>query len=76
METVKKFDSRRVYAVRCPSCKRFMNVAGDSLNGGQLIKCRNCGARSRAENWVKGSNLICPVGQGPYGYKIPNNINK
>ena len=52
-----KADVNRCYAVRCPSCKLFMNVAGASLNNERRIKCMNCGAESRTENWIRGSQI-------------------
>ena len=55
MEDVVKFDAMRVYACRCPSCKRFMNVPGVTLNNEKYIECWNCRARSRSEKWVEGS---------------------
>ena len=50
-----KFDNMRVYACRCPSCKRFMNVPGTTLNNEKYIKCWNCGAKGRTEKWIGGS---------------------
>lgn len=52
-----KFDESRVYAARCPSCRRFMNVPGITLNTEKYIKCYNCGAQGRAEKWAKGGVL-------------------
>lgn len=51
META-KIDVQRCYAVRCPSCCRYMNVAGSSLAKYELIKCWSCKAKSRARNWI------------------------
>lgn len=51
------FDTMRVYACRCPSCKRFMNVPGATLNTEKYIKCWNCGARGRTERWVEGGRI-------------------
>ena len=52
-----KFDEGRVYAGRCPSCKRFMNIPGVTLNNDKYIKCWNCGARGRTEKWVAGGQI-------------------
>lgn len=49
------FNSARVYACRCPSCKRLMNVPGITLNNEKYIECWNCKARSRSERWVEGA---------------------
>lgn len=52
MET-KGIDAQSCYAVRCPSCCRYMNVAGASIIANELIRCWNCKAKSRAQKWVK-----------------------
>lgn len=51
------FDEARVYACRCPSCKRFMNVHGGTLNEAKYIKCWNCGALGRTNKWIKGGQI-------------------
>ena len=51
------FDETRIFAVRCPSCKLFMNVPGVTLNKDKYIKCHNCGAQSKVTNWVKGGQI-------------------
>ncbi len=57
LEQKNPYDERRIYAVRCPSCKLFMNVAGATLNEDKYIKCINCKAQSRTVKWIGGS--IC-----------------
>lgn len=52
MELKKEIDAQRCYAVRCPSCSRYMNVAGSSIIANELIRCWSCKAQSRACNWV------------------------
>lgn len=49
-----EFDNMRVYPCQCPSCKRYMNIAGASLNEEKYIKCWNCKAKSRTDNWIRG----------------------
>ena len=51
-----KYDERRIYAVRCPSCHQFMNVPGVTLNKDKHIKCR-CGIIGRTEKWIEGGQL-------------------
>lgn len=51
------YDEKRVFAVRCPSCKLFMNVPGITLNKDRYIKCYKCGAQSKVTNWVKGGQI-------------------
>ena len=52
-----KYDEKRAYACRCPSCKRFMNVSGTALNNDKYIICWNCKAISKTKKWVEGSQL-------------------
>lgn len=54
---VLRFDEKRVYAARCPSCKRFMNVPGVTLNNEKYIKCWNCRALGKTKKWVEGGQL-------------------
>jgi len=56
-EQKNRFDTMRVYAGRCPSCKRFMNIAGVTLNNEKHIKCWNCGAIGRTEKWIAGGQI-------------------
>lgn len=61
METV-GIEAQRCYAVRCPSCCRYMNVAGSSILNDELIRCWNCKAKSRAQKWVKKTGeMSCKV---------------
>ena len=57
MQDVKTFDELRAYTCRCPSCKRFRNISGSSLNNETYIKCWLCGAKSRTQNWTKDSDI-------------------
>lgn len=53
--SVTKFDEKRMYAVRCPSCKLAMNVIGTTLNEEKYIRCMHCKAIGRTANWTKGA---------------------
>ena len=57
MQSTWKADEKRVYAVRCPSCKRFMNVPGVTLNTEKYIKCWNCRALGRTDKWIAGGQI-------------------
>ena len=50
-----KFDEKRMYEVRCPSCTLAMNVIGTTLNEQKYIRCMHCRAISRTANWIKGA---------------------
>lgn len=56
LEQKSRFDEKRIYAVRCPSCHQFMNVPGVTLNEDKHIKCR-CGAVGRTDKWIEGGRL-------------------
>lgn len=59
MNTDRKIDTSRVYAVRCPNCKLFMNVAGISLQKPkEHIMCKNCKCIAKAQTWIDNSSLI------------------
>lgn len=55
-EQKNRFDEKRIYAVRCPSCHCFMNVPGITLNNDKHIRCR-CGAIGKTEKWIAGGQL-------------------
>lgn len=55
MQLTVKFDEKRMYAIRCPSCKLVMNVIGTTLNDDRYIKCMHCKAIGRTANWIKGA---------------------
>lgn len=58
MNTDRNIDISRVYAVRCPCCKLFMNVAGISLqNPKDHIMCKNCKCIAKAQTWIDNSSL-------------------
>ena len=57
LEVKNRFDERRVYAARCPSCKKFMNVPGVTLNTERYIRCRNCKAIGKTMKWVQGGQV-------------------
>ena len=52
-----RYDEKRIYAVRCPSCRQFMNVPGITLNNDKYIRCR-CGVIGRTDVWIKGGQLV------------------
>ena len=55
MSKVVKADEKRMYAIRCPSCKLIMNVIGTTLNEQEYIRCMHCKAIGRTANWIKGA---------------------
>ena len=55
MQSTVKADEKRMYAVRCPSCKLIMHVIGSTLNEEKYIKCVHCKAIGRTINWIKGA---------------------
>lgn len=50
-----KADEKRMYAIKCPSCKLVMNVIGTTLNEEKYIRCMHCKAIGRTTNWIKGA---------------------
>ena len=52
---VMKADEKRMYAIKCPSCKLVMNVIGTTLNEEKYIRCMHCKAIGRTANWIKGA---------------------
>lgn len=53
-----KADEKRMYAVRCPSCKLIMNVIGTTLNEEKYIRCMHCKAIGKTINWIKGAPRV------------------